>query len=106
MSADPETLRTDLAAWDAFVEAAPTGAYPQLSAWAEVKRSNGWRASRIVASAGGATVGMQLLVRDLRPLPWRIGYAPRGPLGDAVDPAAIAALTAELRAVARRQRIV
>jgi lipid II:glycine glycyltransferase (peptidoglycan interpeptide bridge formation enzyme) len=106
MTADPEALRTDPAAWDAFVEAAPTGAYPQLSAWAEVKRPNGWRATRIVASAGEATVGMQLLVRDLRPLPWRIGYAPRGPLGDAVDPAAIAALTAELRAVARRQRIV
>ena len=105
MSADAEALRTDPAAWDAFVEAAPNGAYPQLSAWAEVKRPNGWRATRVAAAVEGVTVGMQLLVRDLRPLPWRIGYAPRGPVADGLAPAAIAALTGELRAVARAQRI-
>ena len=48
---------------------------------------------------------MQLLVRDLRPSPWRVGYAPRGPVG-AFDRAAVAALTVEVRRVAREQRIV
>ena len=78
---DPAALRDDPQAWDAFVEAAPTGAYTQLSAWAEAKRPNGWRAERVVARGSGGPIGMQLLIRDLKPLPWRIGYAPRGPVG-------------------------
>ena len=102
---DPAALREDLATWDAFVEAAPTGAYTQLSAWAEVKAPNGWRAERIVAAGTGGPIGMQLLVRDLRPTPWRVGYAPRGPVG-VFDRAAVATLTAEVRRVAREQRIV
>ena len=102
---DPAALREDPTAWDAFVESAPTGAYTQLSAWAEVKQPNGWRAERVVAAGTGGPIGMQLLVRDLRPSPWRVGYAPRGPLG-AFDRAAVAALTAEVRRVAREQRIV
>jgi lipid II:glycine glycyltransferase (peptidoglycan interpeptide bridge formation enzyme) len=99
VGADPE-------AWDAFVEAAPTGAYPQLSAWAEVKAPNGWRAERIVAAGRGGTIGMQLLIRDLRPSPWRIGYGPRGPIGAVADAAAVADFTAEVRGVARRERLV
>ena len=102
---DPAALREDPAAWDAFVESAPTGAYTQLSAWAEVKQPNGWRAERIVAASTGGPIGMQLLVRDLRPTPWRVGYAPRGPVGE-FDHAAVAALTAEVRRVARERRIV
>jgi peptidoglycan pentaglycine glycine transferase (the first glycine) len=102
---DPAALRDDVATWDAFVEAAPTGAYTQLSAWAEVKAPNGWRAERIVAAGTGGPIGLQLLVRDLRPTPWRVGYAPRGPLG-AFDRAAVGALTADVRRVAREQRIV
>ena len=102
--AEPAALRDDPQAWDAFVEAAPTGAYTQLSAWAEAKRSNGWRAERIVAEGAGGPIGMQLLIRDLRPLPWRIGYAPRGPVGS-FDRDGVAALTSELRRVARANRL-
>jgi peptidoglycan pentaglycine glycine transferase (the first glycine) len=101
-----ETLRTDPAAWDAFVEGTPTGAYPQLTPWAEVKMGNGWRPIRVVADGGSGPIGLQLLVRDLRPTPWRIGYAPRGPVADAFDAAGVAALTEELRAVAKRERLV
>jgi lipid II:glycine glycyltransferase (peptidoglycan interpeptide bridge formation enzyme) len=106
MSPDPETLRTDPAAWDAFVDAAPTGAYTQLSAWAEVKAPNGWRAERVVAQAGERTAAMQLLIRKLGPSPWRVGYAPRGPIGDVSDAAAVAALTDEVRQIARAGRLV
>jgi len=109
MSADAATLTADPSAWDAFVEAAPTGAYTQLSAWAEVKRPNGWRSERVVAAApnaDGAIAGMQLLIRDLRPTPWRIGYGPRGPIGEVGDVAAVKAFTDELRDVARRERLV
>lgn len=102
---DVETLRADAAAWDAFVESVPGGAYTQLSAWAEVKRVNGWRAERVVVPGPAGPVGMQLLVRDLRPTPWRVGYAPRGPIGAAFDPPTVAALTAELRRIARAGRL-
>ena len=44
---EASTLAADADAWDAFVAGAPTGSYMQLTAWAEVKASNGWR--RIVA---------------------------------------------------------
>jgi peptidoglycan pentaglycine glycine transferase (the first glycine) len=101
-----DALRTDPAAWDAFVEAAPTGSYTQLTPWAEVKRTNGWRAVRVVAAGGSGPIGMQLLVRDLRPTPWRLGYAPRGPVATTFDRAGVTALTTELRAVARRERLV
>jgi lipid II:glycine glycyltransferase (peptidoglycan interpeptide bridge formation enzyme) len=47
---------------------------------------------------------MQLLIRDLKPLPWRIGYAPRGPVGS-FDREAVAAMTTELRRVARANRL-
>jgi lipid II:glycine glycyltransferase (peptidoglycan interpeptide bridge formation enzyme) len=104
--ADPGTLRGDPAAWDAFVEAVPGGAYTQLSAWADVKRVNGWHAERLVVPGPAGPVGMQLLVRDLRPTPWRVGYAPRGPLGAAFDSASVVALTAELRRIARARRLV
>ena len=102
---DPAALRGDPAAWDAFVESAPTGAYTQLSAWAQVKEPNGWHAERIVARGATGPIGLQLLVRDLRPTPWRVGYAPRGPVG-AFDGEAVASLTNEVRRVARAKRIV
>ena len=105
MTVSSESLRTDPAAWDAFVEAAPNGAYPQLTAWADVKRPNGWRAERVVVDGAAGQLGLQLLVRDLRPLPWRIGYAPRGPVAAASDADAVAALTENLRAVGRRERL-
>lgn len=101
-----ETLRTDPAAWDVFVESTPTGAYPQLTPWAEVKGGNGWRPIRVVAEGGSGPIGLQLLVRDLRPMPLRIGYAPRGPVAATFDPEGVAALTRELRAVARREHLV
>ena len=102
---DPAALREDPDAWDAFVESAPTGAYTQLSAWADVKRPNGWRVERIVAQGADGPIGMQLLIRDLRPLPWRIGYAPRGPVGS-FDRQAVQSLTEELRRVGRARRLV
>ncbi len=103
---DPEALRTDAAAWDAWVESAATGAYTQLGAWADVKRQNGWRARRTTVEGPAGPIGLQLLIRDLRPTTWRIGYAPRGPVGDAWDATSVAALTEDLRRIAGRERLV
>ena len=63
-----ERLRTDPGAWDRWVEEAPTGAYPQLSAWAAVKARNGWRAERIVVDGERGPLGLQLLVLGRGPL--------------------------------------
>ena len=106
MTAPLEALRNDPTAWDEFVESTPTGAYPQLSGWAEVKRHNGWRAERVVVDGPGGPIGLQLLVRDLRPTPWRIGYAPRGPVAACFDAAGVGRLTDALREVGRRERLV
>ena len=42
-----ETALADPSAWDAFVQAADPGSYLQLAPWAQVKRANGWTATRI-----------------------------------------------------------
>jgi hypothetical protein len=102
---DPAALREDPRGVGRVRRGGTDRRYTQLSAWAAVKQPNGWRADRIVAAGTDGPIGMQLLVRDLRPSPWRVGYAPRGPVG-AFDRAAVAALTVEVRRVAREQRIV
>ncbi len=91
-------LRRDAAAWDAFVEGTEQGSYLQLDGWARVKAPNGWVARRVVAGAAGERIGLQVLLRRPRPLPWSFAYAPRGPVAEAWTAASISALTAALRA--------
>ncbi|GIU88336.1 MAG: hypothetical protein KatS3mg009_2851 [Acidimicrobiia bacterium] len=68
------------AEWDAFVGEVPGGHYAQLSAWARLRGTSGWRARRIVVSRRGEVVGgAQLLLRPL-PVVGSLGYVPRGPL--------------------------
>lgn len=94
--------------WDAFVEAAPNGAYQQLSAWARVKRVNGWTAERILMDAeaeSGGRIGLQLLNHRIGPSPLGVGYAPRGPIADVVSEAGLGLLTERLRATAGARRL-
>jgi lipid II:glycine glycyltransferase (peptidoglycan interpeptide bridge formation enzyme) len=85
--------------WDSFVADAANGAYTQLTAWADVKRVNGWRAVYVHGDTPGA-IGAQLLIRRLGPLPWHIGYAPRGPVARSFDRGSVQAWTARVRSVA------
>ena len=101
-----EELQADPLAWDAFVEAAPTGAYPQVTAWAEVKAHNGWTPQRVAVDGAPGPLGVQLLTYRRRPVPLGIGYAPRGPVGAVEDREAVAALTERLRDVGRSARLV
>jgi serine/alanine adding enzyme len=103
--ADLDALRTDDAAWDAFVESTPNGEYLQLSAWSMVKAPNGWRAVRVVADGGSGPIGAQVLLHRLGPLPFSLGYATCGPAATVFDKASVDAFTAELRRVARRERL-
>jgi peptidoglycan pentaglycine glycine transferase (the first glycine) len=101
--ADTRRLETDDPAWNAFVAGSPAASFLQLTAWAQVKRPNGWTATRIVAAGPAASgpVGAQVLLRRVRRLPWTLGYAARGPLSPNLDEAAIGAFTVAVRKRAR-----
>lgn len=94
--------------WNAFVEAAPYRSFPQLWEWGELRESFGWRAVRIGVGpdpAAAPVAGAQVLLRSVPALGWRIGYAPRGPIGDLADAQVRAALLAALRALGREEHI-
>ena len=101
----PSQLMGDAATWDAFVGEAPTGSYMQLTAWAEVKAANAWRSERLVVDGPDGPVGAQILLHDLGRTPWSIGYAPRGPVAQAMTEPGLAAWTAAVRDLARRRRL-
>lgn len=107
MSARDEAARLeqDSAAWDQFVAASSQASYLQSTAWAEIKRANGWRAVRLAASAGGELVGAQMLVRRAPGLPWGFGYVPRGPIGARLDQPALEAFTERVKGEAQKRRL-
>src|SRR6185295_2896621 len=88
--------RNDDEAWDGFVAGADPGSYLQLSGWARVKAVNRWSSTRIV-TGDAAPIGIQVLVRRPRPLPWAFAYAPRGPVASSWTPASVEALTTAVR---------
>ena len=98
---------TDPAAWNAFVEAAPYHAFPQLWEWGDLRQPSGWLPVRIAVGErpDELLAGAQVLLRPIPGIGWRLGYAPRGPIGAVDDPAIRDALLAALRALARRERI-
>jgi lipid II:glycine glycyltransferase (peptidoglycan interpeptide bridge formation enzyme) len=97
-------LEQDGAAWDDFVAGSPQATYLQSTAWAEIKRANGWRGVRIATQAPNGLVGAQILVRRAPGLPWAFGYIPRGPVGTVLDRSTLAAFTDRLKAEAQKRR--
>ncbi len=102
---DPAALAVDDDAWDRFVAGAPGASYLQTTPWAAVKAPNGWRVTRVVAASGATTVGAQVLARSVPGLPWRFGYAPRGPIAGEFGRDAVAEFTEALRERARASRM-
>lgn len=98
---------TDPRAWNAFVESAPYGSFPQLWEWGELRAAAGWRPIRLaVGHAGGEPLaGVQLLLRPMPVLGWSLAYAPRGPIGHLDDPLVRDALLGALRGLGRDERI-
>jgi len=93
-------------AWNAFVEAAPYQSFPQLWEWGELRVPFGWRPVRIGVGpdpSQAPVAGAQVLLRSVPLIGWRLGYAPRGPIGQLDDPAVRDALFRALRALARRE---
>ncbi len=104
MTVTAKELVRDDAAWEAFVAASATPTHLQTTAWAAIKRPNGWGAFRVAVPAGKEVLGAQVLVQRARPLPYGIGYIPRGPVGaDLLE--ALPAFTERLRTGARARRL-
>lgn len=100
-----EKLERDDEAWDAFVADSAQPSHLQTTAWAQIKRANGWRAHRVVAQAAEGVVGAQMLIRRAGGLPWGLGYVARGPVGAELDRAALAAFTERARSAGRAERL-
>jgi len=90
---------TDGDAWNLFVEHAPYRSFPQLWEWGELREASGWRPIRVAVgeSPDKPLAGAQVLVRQVPLVGWRLGYAPRGPVGRLDDEAVRRALVAALR---------
>jgi len=94
--------------WNAFVESAAYRSFPQLWEWGELREPAGWRPVRLAVGPDPAQpplAGAQVLVRDVPLVKWRLGYAPRGPVGDLDDAQVREAMTSALRALARDEGI-
>ena len=91
--------------WDAFVAAAPSGSYTQLTAWSEVKAVNGWRARRVVVDGPDGVIGGQILLHAIGRTPWSVGYAPRGPVAEVSLEGGLAIWTDAVRTLARQRRL-
>jgi len=98
---------TDPAAWNAFVEAAPYHAFPQLWEWGEVRAMGGWRPVRLAIgpSQDEPLAGAQLLLRRMPVVGWHLAYVPRGPIGRLDEPDVREALVRALRALGKAERI-
>ena len=98
---------SDPAAWNAFVEAAPYHAFPQLWEWGEVRAMGGWKPVRLAIgpSHDEPLAGAQLLLREVPLVRWYLAYVPRGPVGQLDDPAVRAGLMRALRTLGREERI-
>lgn len=93
---------TDADVWNAFVEHAPYRSFPQLWEWGELRAPTGWRPIRVAVGErpDRPLAGAQVLVRRVPLVGWRLGYAPRGPVGHLDDPAIRDALVSALRDLA------
>ena len=98
---------TDSTAWNAFVEAAPYHAFPQLWEWGDIRAMGGWRPVRLAVgpTRDEPVAGAQLLLRQLPVIGWHLAYVPRGPVGRLDDPKVREALISALRALGRAERI-
>jgi lipid II:glycine glycyltransferase (peptidoglycan interpeptide bridge formation enzyme) len=98
-------LEQDDAAWNAYVAASSQASYLQSTAWAEIKRANGWRSFRLALRTPGGLLGAQLLTRKAPGLPWGFGYMPRGPIGARLDQSALEAFTDRIDEEAHKRRL-
>ena len=88
--------------WDSYVRTHPRATYLQVEPWARVKQATGWSSGLVgTPSTASGPVGGRVLTRPMPLLPWRFGYAPRGPLADEWNDTTNRAWLDSLRAAAQ-----
>lgn len=99
-----EILTKSTPEYEAFLSSHPNGTLFQSGLWAGVKNNWRWRAV-IVRKNGKIVGGMSVLLRCVPGTPWRLAYAPRGPVCDPGDFDTLRALTEGMQSLGRRERV-
>lgn len=90
------------AAFEQFNQKSRFGSLFQSACWAELK--NAWARKVISARRDGELIGgVSVLLRRVPFTPWKILYAPRGPVCDPKDSEALAAITQGILDLAKRE---
>ena len=93
------------AAWSQALQALPGQHFLQTWEWGELKERFGWQAQRYLCEQDGQTAAaFTLLTRRIPPLPWTIGYVPKGPVLNSSDSSLFGAVLDEIVAAARATR--
>ncbi|HEX9269659.1 MAG TPA: peptidoglycan bridge formation glycyltransferase FemA/FemB family protein [Candidatus Limnocylindria bacterium] len=88
---------TERGGWDDIVAATGTPHLLQTAAWAALKSTTGWRATRWILEDESGLVGAAQVLSKPLPLGLSVAYAPRGPLVEAAKlPEAVAAIARAL----------
>ncbi len=94
-------------AWDEFVAREDSAVIMQSWQWGEIRSRLGWEVHRVlVEEAGRPAAAAQMMVRRLPARAGSIGYVPRGPVGDWLDPEVAALLFGTLHEIARDSNAV
>lgn len=83
--------------FDEFVRQSPKGHMMQSSAWGKVKNNWQWRGIICRDEKGEIKGVCAVLLRDVPMLPWKMMYAPRGPVCDLTDKETVIELLAAAR---------
>ena len=94
--------------WDRFVADSPSGHILQSWEWGEIKAAGGWEPVRLALAddAGAIRAAAQVLIRSLPYGLGRLAYAPRGPVLDYEDDAALKDMLHALSAMASQRRVI
>jgi lipid II:glycine glycyltransferase (peptidoglycan interpeptide bridge formation enzyme) len=99
------SLITNPAEWDDFVSTAASGHFMQSHAWGAFQLLNGWDSHYLLWRDDTVICATALLLSRKMPLiSARIFYAPRGPIMDFTDRAAVFAAENDIRAYLAREK--
>ena len=95
---------SNLAEYEAFVQASPKGHFMQSRLWGHVK--DNWRWEGVISrGADGKIRGtIAFLIRKVPSMPWTMLYAGRGPVCDLHDEETVTELVGAAKAVAKKYR--
>ncbi len=99
-----EILTETTPEYEAFLSEHPRGTLFQSGLWAGVKKNWTWRAV-VFRRDGKIAAGMSVLLRPVPGTPWKLAYAPRGPVCDPKDKIALFALTEGARQLGKQENV-